>query len=79
LDDIGLDGRRLTLFHLTSEDPEAASAILREIAAALEGMGKNPATTPGSRFETGGLMPDGKTDAPQRGFHTVDEQRRTDS
>ncbi len=57
LDEIELDGRRLTLFHLAPGDRSSAIQILREISEALVRMGKNPAGIRKDRLEkTGGLQ-----------------------
>lgn len=43
LDEIGLDGRRLSLFNIAHGDGEAADAALREMLERLSGLGPNPA------------------------------------
>ncbi len=60
LEDIGLDGRRLTFFNLAPQDRVSISSRLEEIAALLAGIGKNPAGPPRSRdAEPGPATPAG--------------------
>ena len=43
LDEIGLNGKRLSLFHMVSGDDDAAEKIIRETLAGLEDLGLSPA------------------------------------
>ena len=43
LDEIGLDGRRLTLHHLKPEDPAGIATVLGDVLAELASLGPNPA------------------------------------
>jgi len=43
LDDIGLDGRRLTIHNIDPKDPQAVARIVDETAAALAALGPSPA------------------------------------
>ena len=43
LDQIELDGRRLSLHHINSGDTDAAARVIRQVLTGLEGMGPNPA------------------------------------
>ena len=43
LDEIGLDGKRLSLFHLAPQDEAAAAEIITDIVAELKGLGLSPA------------------------------------
>lgn len=46
LDEIGLDGRRLSLFNVPNEDVAAADAALGEVLELLGEIGPNPAAAP---------------------------------
>ena len=43
LDEIGLDGRRLSLHHITAPKPDAVMSVLRKTMEMLAGLGPNPA------------------------------------
>ena len=43
LDDIGLDGRRLSIFNILAEDKDGAGRILDTILSDLDDLGPNPA------------------------------------
>jgi F420-non-reducing hydrogenase iron-sulfur subunit len=43
LNEIGLDGKRLSLFHLAPQDETAAAKIIKDILAELEDLGLSPA------------------------------------
>ena len=43
LDEIELDGRRLSLFNINAKDKEAAAEIIRNTLTELEDLGPNPA------------------------------------
>ncbi len=44
LDEIGLDGRRLALFNVTSGDTRTAERIISEVHSLAAALGENPAT-----------------------------------
>ena len=44
LEEIGLDGRRLALFNIASEDAKAAANIVRNTLSGLGDLGPNPAS-----------------------------------
>ncbi len=43
LDQIELDGRRLSLHHINSGDTDAAARVIQQVLTELDGMGPNPA------------------------------------
>ena len=43
VDDIGLDGRRLTIVDISAEDEHAVEHIINQTLNDLEGLGPNPA------------------------------------
>jgi coenzyme F420-reducing hydrogenase delta subunit len=43
LDEIGLDGRRLSIFHIPREDQAAAGRIVQQTVSDLRALGPNPA------------------------------------
>ena len=43
LDEIGLDGRRLSLFNISATDADTFGRVIRETIARLEDLGPNPA------------------------------------
>ena len=44
LDEIGLDGRRLSLFNIAPGDGDAITKIIRDTLSGLAGLGPNPAS-----------------------------------
>jgi coenzyme F420-reducing hydrogenase delta subunit len=44
LDEIGIDGRRLSLFNIAPEDGDAIGKIIRDTLSDLAGLGPNPAS-----------------------------------
>jgi len=44
LDEIGIDGKRLSLFNIAPQDEKAVAGIVRDTLSDLEGLGPNPAS-----------------------------------